>query len=221
MRVVSQDPVASSVSQQPLPLTQLEPLPQPERGPIIAPESTSATDEDTEKELLLATGGGTGDSVSHGLKISRRHSVETGKERRHHRHQEEGDAQAGSLRGFKKGNVFGEVKHGAYSIAHGKELHGKEWEDAMQRELEEEMARERSKERVWSRERRREMEQRERRREREQKDRDHRAQERKEREREREVAKERRLAHERDSRYPPPDGDPPTVILHESPESFL
>ena len=172
----------------------------------------SETDEVTEQQLLQATGGG---GEIRGLKLTRRHSVETGKEATHH--QDDDTASARSFSGTQKERVVGQIPSGAYSITHGKELHGKEWEDAMQREMEEEMARER----VRMRERRREIEQRERRRERDQKNRDYRARERQEREREREAAKERRLAQDQDSRYPPPTGTTDDTHIHESPESFL
>ena len=153
----------------------------------------------------------------HGLKLTRRHSVETGKETRPH--QDDDTASARSFSGTQKERVVGHIQSGAYSIGHGKELHGKEQEDAMLREMEEEMARDR--ERVRMRERRREVEQRERRRERDQKNRDYRARERQEREREREAARERRLAHDHDSRYPPLTGTTDDTLIHESPESFL
>ena len=174
----------------------------------------SATEEQTEQQLLLATGGGEG----HGLKISRRHSVETGKETKMHRHLEEEAARGGSFGGVEMGKG---AQRGAYSIQQGKELRGKEWEDEMERELQRELEKERERDRVRARERRREIEQRERRREREQRSRDHRARERKDREKEREVARDRRLAHDHDSHDQPDKGSSHDAVIHESPESFL
>lgn len=213
-RVVSRQPETSTSQPSHQPSEDSEPLTQPVSA--YTEQDTklleSETDEVTEQQLLQATGGG---GEIRGLKLTRRHSVETGKEATHH--QDDDTASARSFSGTQKERVVGQIPSGAYSITHGKELHGKEWEDAMQREMEEEMARER----VRMRERRREIEQRERRRERDQKNRDYRARERQEREREREAAKERRLAQDQDSRYPPPTGTTDDTHIHESPESFL
>lgn len=219
LRVTSQEPATSSTSQQSHPTIDLEQSTQPvtaypqREGDNVKPLLESAADDVTEQQLLQATGGG---GESHGLKIIRRHSVEMGKEAKPHQQHED----TRSFSGTAKEKVVGKMQGGAYSIAHGKELHGEEWEEAMQRELEEEMAREKERERVRLRERRREVEQRERRREKEQKNRDYRARERQEREREREAARERRLTHDQESRYPPLTGDPANTVV-ESPESFL
>ena len=171
-------------------------------------------DTNTEEQLLLAAGGSGSGNESRGLKISRRHSVETGKESRK---QQVRDDAARPESFSSQHKVTGGKKAGAYSITYGKELQGKDWEAALQKEFEEDIARE--KDNVRSRERRREMEQRERRREREQASREHRAQERRERERQREEAKERRLVQDRDSvGSQQKSGD---LEIIESPESFL
>lgn len=214
MRAAPQEPVTSASSLPSHPPSDPEPLTQPVSEQEVQDTKSpleSTTDEVTEQQFLQATGGG------RELKLTRRHSVETGKEPKPH--QDDDAASARSFSGTQKERVVGQIKSGAYSIAHGKELHGKEWEDAMQRELEEEMARDR--ERVRMRERRREVEQRERRRERDQKNRDYRARERQEREREREAARERRLARDQDSRYSPLTGTRDDTFVRESPESFL
>ena len=125
---------------------------------------------------------------------------------------------AGTFSGRTKVGAARDDRSGAYSIAQGKELQGREWEDALQREFDEQMARETARDRVRSQERHREAEQRERRRERDQQNREYRAQERRERERAREVAKERRLALDHD---PQSHGATPSVAVVESPESFL
>ena len=235
-------------SQEPIPMAStfnIPPLPPPEAqsspvSPIShdVPTITVATGEQTlqepspdvveavfgvhtDEQKLLASDesdGGSRVGEGRGLKITRRHSVEMGKEP--HKVQsrkdvdQEDSSRAATFSGHK---VVGIKKSGAYSISHGKELQSKEWEAEMQRELEQEIARERERERARARERRREMEQRERRRERDQMGgREHRAHERREREREREVAKEQRLTRERDTQRKETSE---TVI--ESPESFL
>ena len=171
------------------------------------------SDEHTERQLLLPT---TSEGESRGLKISRRHSVETGKEaKKPHQHvsDDEMTAKAGTFSGRTKVGVGREGHSGAYSIAHGRE-----WDDELQREFDKDLERDRARERVRSQERRREAEMRERRKERDQKNRDYRAQERREREMEREAARERRLALDRD---PEDHRAPATVAVLESPESFL
>ena len=178
---------------------------------ILAEKPRSLDDAETEEQLLLATGAGEGET--RGLKISRRHSVEVEKKPKSRKHLADDEtARTGGahVRGKKSGSSSSGA---AYSVPQGKGLQqqSKEWEAALQREFDEEVARE--KENVRARERRRELEQRERRRAREHVSREQRALARQERERERETAKENRLA--RDSSPP----RPPDVV--ESPESFL
>ena len=179
---------------------------------ILAEKPRSLDDAETEEQLLLATGAGEGET--RGLKISRRHSVEVEKKPKSRKHLADDASFGGAhVRGKKSGSSSSGV---AYSVPQGKELQqSKEWEAALQREFDEEVARE--KENVRARERRRELEQRERRRAREHVNREQRALARQERERERETAKENRLA--RDSSPPRQGTSSPDVV--ESPESFL
>jgi hypothetical protein len=180
----------------------------------------STTDPQTEQQLLLPAAASS-EGESRGLKISRRHSVETRKEtKKSHQYMSDDETaeKAGTFSGRTKVGAARDDRSGAYSIAQGKELQGRDWEEALQREFDEQMARETARDRVRSQERRREAEQRERRRERDQQNREYRAQERRERERAREVAKERRLALDRD---PQNHGATPSVAVVESPESFL
>jgi hypothetical protein len=187
------------------------------------PSMDDVADSQTEEQLLLAASGvgEEGMGESRGLKISRRHSVETGKESRKTKSRAAADeTDGGRTASFSAGRRMttggaaagGKQSEGAYSVTYAKELRSKEWEAALQKEFDEEIARE--KESVRARERRREVEQRERRRQREQMSRDQRAQARRDRERERDAAKERRLAQS-----PSQGSTSPDVI--ESPESFL
>ena len=172
-------------------------------------------DVQTEEELLLAASGGLGSgSESRGLKISRRHSVEVEKKPKSRKKVDDETSRTASLSGSRVHRT--DSGGGAYSIPQGKELQtAKEWEAALQREFDEEMAKE--KESVRARERRREMEQRERRTTREQVNREMRAEARRERERERDAAKERRLVEE--ARSPTTRGE--TSPESPGPESFL
>ena len=179
-----------------------------------AGDQRTPDDAQTEEELLLAASGGMGSGgESRGLKISRRHSVEVEKKSKSRKKADDETSRTTSFSGSRARRT--DSGGGAYSIPQGKELQTKEWEAALQREFDEEVARE--KESVRARERRREMEQRERRRTRENVSREQRAEARKERERERDAAKERRLAKETSS--PATHGESSPVSS--GPESFL
>ena len=182
---------------------------------VTSPSQDDFADvQQAEEELLLAASGGVGSgNDSRGLKISRRHSVEVEKKPKSRKKVEDDTSRTASFSGSRVRRT--DSGGGAYSVPQGKELQTKEWEAALQREFDEELAKE--KESVRARERRRETEQRERRKAREQVTRQQRAEARKEREKERDAAKERRLVQE--ARSPPTTTGGETSPTSPGPES--
>ena len=197
----SQRPRSQSPQERPQQQVQAPPKPQSLAQPLVQIED-SDSEERTELQLLQATGG-----ERRGLKIGRRHSVETGRRTHDHEGLSQEFTRVGSFGGTTQ---QGREREGEMSTLQRE----KEWEDEMERELEREIAleREREREKTRMKERRREMEQRERRRERE-RSREQRAREREERERERERARERRLDSE--------SGQKTTAEVYDPSESYL